>query len=179
MGVRPFYTCRLLRWRDAAFCYRLASDPEVRRVSRDSKRATWLGHLRWMWKWIRSPDHRAWAILSVEGRVYQPGQPVNPRWARVGLLRASRFDDGREGSEVGIAIHKDYRGKGIASGQLHDMSPLIYDHFDGPVYAFIKMDNTASVRTFMRAGYLRRWGSVEYGENAAMAKYWWRPGGAK
>ncbi len=112
-------------------------------------------------------DRRAWVIWY-----RHPNVPNS--WARVGLLRASRMADGRPGSEVGISVHRDYRGMGIASGQLFDMSPLIHRHFEGPVYAFIQMDNEASIKTFVRAGYLRRWGTPEYGENAAMAKYWWR-----
>jgi len=129
-----------------------------------------------MWKWIRDPNCRAWLITAEAVGLMSEAPPVAVNCSRkVGLLRASRFADGREGSEVAIAIHKGHRGKGIASGQLFDMSPLIYRHFKGPVYAFIKMDNEASIKTFVRAGYLRRMGAVEYGENATMAKYWWRP----
>ena len=170
MGVRPFYTCRLLRWSDMSFCYRLACDPDVRAASHDQERPTWFGHLRWMWKWIYSRDRlSAWVIVS---------RPIGAcpigKWQSCGLIRTSRMPD-REGSEIGIAIAQDWRGKGIATGQLHDMAPVIYRLFDGPVYAFIKLDNQASIGSFTTAGYRRRMGAIEYGKNAAMAKFWWRP----
>lgn len=172
MGVRPWYTCRVLRWRDAAFCYRLACDPTVREWSRDKSRPTWWRHLRWMVKWMRDPKakrRRAWVI-----QVQWP--TARPSWESVGLLRAERMEDGRPGSEISIAIAANERGKGAATGQLFDMTPLISTMFDGPVYAFMELNHEASINAFKRAGYRRRHGETEYGANATMAKYWWHRG---
>lgn len=146
-------TVRLLRWSDAWFCYKLAKDPTVREASLDSRAPTLLGHLRWMWRWIRDKDRIAWIIAR---------QAVTAEYRHVGLIRYDRST-----REVGIAVARRYRGQGIALEALRSASPYFYRE-GGEVLAVIKLQNTASLALFKKAGYRTR----HMGGNITME---WRP----
>lgn len=127
-------TVRLLRWSDAWFCYKLAKDPAVRKASLDSRPPTLVGHVRWMWRWIRDIDRIAWIIPS-EGDT-------------VGLVR---FD--RNSCQIGIAITRERRGEGVALEALLGASPYFWRKTIGCLYAVIKIENKASIDLFRKAGY--------------------------
>lgn len=126
-----------LRWSDTLFCYRLASDPTVREASFDGQSPTWWGHLRWMARHIYLGSHVANVICDGS--------------KRLGIVTGKPYADGLE---LGISLMPDARGRGVASDALrrwaamyHHIQPLL------PIYARIKLGNTASERAFRAAGF--------------------------
>ena len=92
-------TLRPLRWRDALFCWRLASDPNVRRMSIDTRPPTVIGHWRWM---VR---HMGWFSRKAEASaviIMLQGTPI-------GIETLKHY---KSGFSVGISILPRYRSKG-------------------------------------------------------------------
>ena len=132
VGYRP-----LTIW-DAAFCWRLAADPEVRALSHDPKPPTLWGHLKWMRRWTLSFSRDAWLIRT--------------GWQSLGLVRAEGLPGG--GSVISIAVLREARGRGVGTEALRRLTPRFQRTFNGPVYAVIKAANVRSYDAFMRAGYV-------------------------
>ena len=148
---------RPLRLSDWDFCWALASDPTIRAVSLGQRPPTWLGHLRWMWRWARDGDSMAGdricrvieRMVYVPAPLYLPGYYHLQRWEDVGLVRAARLPGG--GCEVSIALLVAARGQGVGTATLKEISPHLHT-WGGRVFAQIKLDNLASVRAFTEAG---------------------------
>lgn len=64
-----------------------------------------------------------------------------------------RYEIANEHTVVGILLDENFRGKGIAVNLLKDTAPLYFKDSLKPVHAYIKHSNSASVRSFERAGY--------------------------
>ena len=138
-------TFRRARWKDAAFLYRLASDPEVRKHSLDQRMPTVRGHVRWMRR-MMDPDHRM-LIVSIRGE--RAG-------VITGTLHRELLEGGRElqWATVGVSLRRFFRGRGhgvrvIAEGS----DELALDMGIPRLVAVISVDNEPSTRAFSRAGY--------------------------
>jgi UDP-2,4-diacetamido-2,4,6-trideoxy-beta-L-altropyranose hydrolase len=64
-----------------------------------------------------------------------------------------RYDLTTENAVVGISVAEPFRGKGLAPVFLKETAKLYFKEFQLPVWAYIKQQNTASVRSFEKAGY--------------------------
>lgn len=128
---------RPLRIRDMRFCYRLASEPDIRANSFDDRMPNLIGHILWMERWMMRGPRKAWVIIGPSGD-------------RVGLLRAEGTKSGR--AVVSIAIAGQYRGNGFALETLRSMTPMIQRQF-GEAVAYITAANVASKVLFREAGY--------------------------
>ena len=64
-----------------------------------------------------------------------------------------RFEIGGKKTGIGILIDKSYRGQGMASVFLRKSSKLYFSKYKLPIFAYIKDNNLASLRSFRRAGY--------------------------
>lgn len=130
---------RRLRWRDARFCWQLATDPDVREASLDPSPPTLLGHISWMADWVtpsQVTDRAAW-VMEHEGK-------------RAGLLRV--YNDG-ERTEVSVAVMPWARGRGLATTSVHGAAVAAMAVWRMPVLARVREDNAASGKLFERLGF--------------------------
>ena len=68
----------------------------------------------------------------------------------IGLVR---FELENDKCTVGILIDEKFRGKGFSSLMLINSSTYYFNRFSTPIFAHIKESNTASIRSFEKAGY--------------------------
>ena len=68
----------------------------------------------------------------------------------IGLVR---FELENNKCTVGILIDEKFRGKGFSSLMLINSSAYYFNRFSTPIFADIKESNTASIRSFEKAGY--------------------------
>ena len=125
---------------DCRQLWQWASDADVRRWSFDSARIDWDAHVDWFRAKQADPKCRVY-ILTDPG-----GQPV-------GLVRID-LQDGEHG-EVDLSIASDRRGRGYGAEALRLGCKQFFAEVDAVVIvAHIKSDNTPSIRTFERAGFV-------------------------
>ena len=65
-----------------------------------------------------------------------------------------RYDISEDKAIVGLVVDKNFRGQGLAPLFLEDTARLYFSRSALPIHAYIKVENTASVRSFKKAGYL-------------------------
>lgn len=165
MERRAYYWPRSLRLSDWVWCFNLAAEPGTREHSLDPRPPTLLGHARWMWRQLRrAGGRRAWVIER-----HRPGDAV----VRVALVRAEPC--GPRAAEIGIAVVPEFRGMGIGTGQIADMTPTIWRTVAqrGIVFARIKVENEGSIKAFERAGYVRTVLTPWPHAKGLMAMKWW------
>jgi RimJ/RimL family protein N-acetyltransferase len=68
----------------------------------------------------------------------------------IGLVR---FELENDKCTIGILIDEKFRGKGFSSLMLINSSAYYFNRFLTPIFAHIKESNTASIRSFEKAGY--------------------------
>lgn len=124
-----------LKWRHAAFCWRLARDFDVRLWSTDQRQPTFWDHLRWMAAHIKGAERGALVICDEQGPI--------------GVYTAKAY---RDGYAAGISLLPRARGKGHALYVLRlarDAALTV----QVPLYALIKPGNHLSRKSFERAGF--------------------------
>ena len=58
------------------------------------------------------------------------------------------------GFVIGVSIAENSRNKGFASKMIHEASDYFFSMFPSErIYAYIKKDNTGSIKAFEKAGY--------------------------
>ncbi len=136
-----------------------ANEPTVRQASFRSEPIPWASHVDWFQTRLADPgfvQYIAWNADDVP----------------VGQIR---FD--REGTTaiVGISIAADQRGNGYAPHLLRTgVAELARTTDVALVYAFIKVENAASLRSFIAAGF-HIIGECEYHGHHAVELHWRRP----
>jgi len=129
---------RPLRWRDAAYCWRVAAEPTVRAMSFDPSPPTLRKHLRWMWRNLYGKDDRAWVVVVDPDGFYMR--------AGVTTLRRREFC-----WYIGMAIEPWARGKGVGTAAVR--LTTVEAPKNHAVFAAIKQGNIDSLRLFHSAGY--------------------------
>jgi UDP-2,4-diacetamido-2,4,6-trideoxy-beta-L-altropyranose hydrolase len=123
---------------DARLLWNWANEPEVRAVSFHSEPIPWETHLRWFASKLQDEDCR---ILVTE----LPGA------APVGVIR---FEAGGEEAAVSVSVSKGFRGQGLGAETIRRGTEAFLNETTATcVRAFVKPDNTASLRAFEAAGY--------------------------
>lgn len=136
----PVTTARPLTIWDAAFCWRLTCEPDVRAASHRTEQPTLRGHLRWMLRWLLHANHRAWLLRS--------------DYRACGISHVERIQDGRRvRAVIGIAVLPRCRHGGVGECGVRIATRWAEDHGWGVPTAFVKVDNMASLHLFSRAGY--------------------------
>ncbi|WP_296315262.1 GNAT family N-acetyltransferase [Winogradskyella sp. UBA3174] len=92
-------------------------------------------------------NHRAWYLGKIRDKntLFLVGL-VNGKPA--GLVR---FDINEEHSTVGVLIDQKYRGQKLASIFLKKASKIYFSSHDVPIFAYIKYNNIASIKSFENA----------------------------
>jgi UDP-2,4-diacetamido-2,4,6-trideoxy-beta-L-altropyranose hydrolase len=126
---------------DCSLLWCWANDPETRAASFSSEPISWYEHIQWFDAKIRSENCKMYIALD------RRDQPV-------GLIR---YDiDSENEAVVSITIANQYRGKGYASLIIEKTSSRILRQSKmHQLNAYIKCDNLASIKVFLRAGFKR------------------------
>ena len=126
---------------DAELLWRWRNDPGTRHSSRSREEVPMDAHLRWLHATLRREDRR---LLVGE----QDGQPVGTvRWDL----------DTRGEWEVSITVAPERRGSGLAGALLRAGEDWLQDAHPDELAAYlasVHVDNVASRRLFLGAGYL-------------------------
>ncbi len=129
-------TYRKARNEDMLLIYNWANDPVARANSYFTEPIALETHQAWYEKKLQDPSSAIY-IAEIQG-------------APAGMIR---YDFTAEHSVVGISVAESFRGKGLAPVFLTDTATLYFKEHDLPVWAYIKQENTASVKSFEKAGY--------------------------
>ncbi len=129
---------RRVQEKDCRQLWEWANDPEVRPVSFATEPISWQRHLEWFNSRLRDPN--AVLYLAVDSADIPAGQV--------------RFQIGSTRAAVSISMAPPFRGKGygkvvlaMATGDLFRKTAVTQ------IDAYVKPNNTASLRLFTRAGY--------------------------
>jgi UDP-2,4-diacetamido-2,4,6-trideoxy-beta-L-altropyranose hydrolase len=124
---------------DCRAVFNLANDPTVRAHSFQAGPISWDGHVRWYERLLGDPDRALY--LAVVGGV---------------LAGQIRFDRAGERADLGFSVAAPFRGKGLGAGLLRDALPLACrDLGVAGARGLVLPGNEASLRAFVRAGYVR------------------------
>jgi UDP-2,4-diacetamido-2,4,6-trideoxy-beta-L-altropyranose hydrolase len=131
---------RRIREKDCRQLWEWANDPEVRPVSFATEAIPWERHLEWFNSKLRDPN--AVLYLVVDGAAIPAGQV--------------RFQIGGTRAAVSISLAPPFRGKGYGSAVLAMATEdLFRTSAVKEIDAYVKPNNAASIRLFVRAGYTR------------------------
>ena len=137
---------------DMRFLFNLRNDPGVRAVSFNNNPVQWDKHRRWLLKTIANSSSCLFVVK------------VNRR--RVGQVRV----DLHAGyGEISVSIAAASRRKGYAIISVDEVSRHIFKKYPKikKIFAYIRPDNIASIKTFEMAGFSRQ-RIVKYKENKAL-----------
>jgi len=98
---------------------------------------------------IALETHKAWfekKLLDRHALIYIAEIDNRP----AGMVR---YDVSDNDATVGILVAEDFRGKGLAADLLTGTAQLYFKEHIKPVLAYIKEENTASIRSFEKAKY--------------------------
>ena len=138
----PSLQLRPAQAKDARDLWNWANDPGTRAASFNPGEISWESHLAWLDKQLTSSSVALLLVESSLGRLGSVRFETNPRVP--------------DESIISVNLAPEFRGMGLA--------PLILESgidvycAQGPtrtIVAWIKPDNTASIRTFTRAGFTR------------------------
>ena len=113
-----------------------SNDNLVRKNSFNSAPILFQDHEQWYSKKIKDKSTLFFIVL------------INQESA--GLIR---FEIGAKKTTIGILVDKKFRGQKMASAILIKSAELYFANYKLPIFAYIKKDNLASVKSFQRAGY--------------------------
>lgn len=121
---------------DTKLIFNWSNDPLVRAQSFYSNIIEFENHKNWFKEKLQN-DNSLLLINNFDGN-------------NIGLVR---FELENDKCKVGILIDEKYRGKGFSSLMLINSSKYYFNKFSTPIFADIKESNTASIRSFEKAGY--------------------------
>lgn len=120
---------------DARLLYDWANEPLVREASFYSDPIVWENHVAWLERKLQDSNAK---ILIFESENKVAGQV--------------RIENGEE-AIIGISIDEYFRGKKLAPSMLRMACEEFWKNNNNAVFAYIKTDNTASVKSFEKAGF--------------------------
>ena len=140
---------------DARLLWEWRNDLDVRRSAFDGEPIPWESHQMWLAAKLASPASRIW-ILVREGR------PV----------AQARYDRIEQFAEIGYSVSRSSRGNGLGTSLLKATVPLACRALGVPrVVGLVKVGNSASARSFDRAGF-RREGQTSRQGHACLQFEW-------
>jgi UDP-2,4-diacetamido-2,4,6-trideoxy-beta-L-altropyranose hydrolase len=131
---------RPARQDDCKFLWEWANDSDVREVSFSSELISWEEHLQWFKS--KLGDRNCLFFIAVDSADVPIGQV--------------RFDIVKEKKEavISVSIDRKFRGKGYGSAIIQLASQMLFSLSGvNVIQAYIKQNNAASIRAFMKAGY--------------------------
>lgn len=124
---------------DVDLYFAWANDPDTRRQSFQSEPILFETHQAWFSRRLTDPDS---LLLVFENEATEP----------VGQVRFERNDANEV--IIGLSVDDRFRGQGLASRLIESSCVACAEQWGNcTIFAFIKPDNQASVRAFLRVGF--------------------------
>lgn len=128
---------RSARPEDNELVFRINNAPETRRVSRNTDPIPWDDHKLWYQRRLADPSVFMWIIEEHD-------KPV-------GVVR---IEPEESANVISIALSQEAQGRGVGSAAIRIACARLHSHAgEAVVRAYIKPDNTRSLRAFERAGF--------------------------
>jgi len=125
---------------DIDLIYNWSNDPLVRESSYNSEPINYDNHQ--LWYANKMSDGNAFFYIFMNNEL------------PIGLVRIERTDSE---TIIGVLVDSQFRGKGFASEMLqHASSHFLRIFPDGIIKAYIKKNNTASIKSFLNAGFTNK-----------------------
>ncbi len=142
---------------DSRLLWDWANEPEVRAASFSSEPIPWETHSAWFAQRLGSNGTLMWMAQNGLG-------------APCGQIRFDSRPDGHW--EVDVSVAKEMRGHGLARQLIAlGVEELLKGHAGAKVHAFVKSENSASLRAFEKAGF-ERLGNEKIRGQAAVHFVW-------
>ena len=134
------YSLRPAEIEDCRPVWEMANSPEIRAVSFSSGHIPYEAHEKWFREKL-SDKNTVFLVLRTDGTEVIAGQ--------------IRFELKNQEWRISVSLKKDFRGKGLGSEMIKRGSAQLFalrkDAYK--ISAYIKKDNSASIRSFEKAGY--------------------------
>ncbi len=137
-GVRSTLTLRQAGASDADLLLEWRNNPEAVRFSVSRREVGPAEHRQWLAHALASPTTRLW--IAERGGI------------AVGQVR---LDPRTDGHEVSLAVAPRERGRGVGLELLGGLMALAVTEGLQPLLARVDRDNVASIRVFLRAGFVQ------------------------
>jgi len=128
---------RKVQKEDIELLFNWANDEEVRKQSFKTDKIDFETHKNWFQNKINDKNSQMY-IAEIDS---------NP----VSLIR---FDKKQEYAVISILIDRKWRGKTLSVPILINITEIFHQEHHLPVYAYIKQNNTASIKAFENAGFI-------------------------
>lgn len=142
--MNDFLKINLASQCDLIDVFTLSNDEIVRRNSFDSEKIELNAHKSWFTKKIND-ENSVFFIIRTTNNIF------------VGYVRFDRKCDDEFVKSYIITIHlcQEFRGKGLGAKLITDTSDIVIEqYFAKTIYAHVKKENEASLKSFVRAGYV-------------------------
>lgn len=139
--------------KDMLLVFNWANDQLSRANSYFSDSITLETHKNWFEKKLRDPNCFIY-IAEIQG-------------APAGMVR---YEISGDTAVVGILVGDNFRGKGLASEFLTSTAELYFEGNTPSILAYIKKNNTASVKSFEKAGYKKIRDEIVHGHESVLYK---------
>ncbi|OPY75166.1 MAG: undecaprenyldiphospho-muramoylpentapeptide beta-N- acetylglucosaminyltransferase [Syntrophorhabdus sp. PtaU1.Bin153] len=149
-------TVRRVCEEDCKLVWQWANDRETRAFSFSSEPISWEDHVKWFAASTRNPSHFFYIVLNIHG------EPI-------GQVRYSL-----RGNEavISASIDAKFRGRGYGSQSIRSTVREVFERSEASVIkAYIKAENTRSVRSFAKAGFREDHGDLERREHRDAHRY--------
>lgn len=124
--------------KDIETYYKWTNDPIVRTNSFNQKEVPYENHVAWFHSKLASQNCFLYLFLTEDN-------------VPVGQVR---IENGKTETIIGVSVDTEYRGKGLAGRMIAIASEdYLEKHPSGEIVAYIKIENTSSYHSFLKAGY--------------------------
>ena len=136
---------------DSRQLWEWANDPDVRSVSFNATPIPWKNHQVWLQG--KLADSSCLLLIAFDSEEVAIGQV--------------RFDMNEDGATISISIAQSSRGKGLGPAMLRQACQLFWmQHPSLSIQAYIMPGNTASLKAFVKAGFLENGQVLIYNQQA-------------
>lgn len=121
---------------DSKIIYDLSNDPSVRIQSINQNQISWKEHQNWFSKKLADDNYIFFLAFDKEDN----------------FIGQVKFELENENAIIGISLTKDFRGSGLSKKILIDTTKRIFSSYNiKNIIAYIRPENTASIRSFESA----------------------------
>lgn len=140
---------------DARLLWEWANEPSTRAVSFSTAEIPWDVHVDWLRRRLADPGVSLW--IAVDRSDQAVGQV--------------RFEPAGDGRVVSVSTSPACRGRGLGTAIIRAGTRRMASRIAGPVIAYIRPDNAASLAAFVKAGYRRTGTEQVHGHEAVRLEF--------
>lgn len=128
---------RLANCTDCENIFNLSNNPVVRANSINKEPILWDNHIKWFKERIKNINEPFYVVEDNNGK----------------FIAQVRFDKKNGENIISVSIAKAFRGKGLGAKIIKECSEKSNL---SPIYAYVKKDNIASKKVFIKANYTEK-----------------------